>query len=575
MSEIPLSQKDLGIATEQLPPREDERESLKRTLATAWVATVNKIADVVEGVRSYVFSRDTLTEQEQQKASKYTEDEFTPEELVFILRSESSRRRREGFVDRIKDYQTRLGIEEDESQSVAVAQDMQRAYMYLSEHGAKKLGQVYERNSKDDNAIMVKYKGELQGVSLDAIGDVLAYNKDVQIETLLEYGFNPDTTINADALREQIAEAKFQMALEDKKTVIKSMQRTFGKAMARIGGLAAMSGVMATLLQTDAPLVKSADALRLEDQRARNTLVLPNAMPSLTPIPETAVPTTITTITPSETPPPQITETATSTPTPTEAPTATVEVAPKSYYRFGNIELGPADGTPGKPTFLFIESTQGNFVLFFRPKQLRVEDLENNGYDWRLPYNIAQVDGDPAKGEGATLQTIHSGHSNPLIGEQLNWPAESIRTYIEEQNVPPEQQIAQLKASITKITVVQADGFTNQTDIDYANPEQVQALIADVNTLGKNMINPIVQEAELITIDRLNPSETTSLEDDYASAGAKGQRVSLTHHLHDSPNLTIGDLTLMFCGEAVNDESKDGTRPANQQTRTFIALRTK
>jgi hypothetical protein len=551
---------------------ESERESWRRTLAGAWVATVNKMTEVLEGVCSYVFSRNALTEREKEKALRYAEDEFTPEELVFILRTIASQSRRNGFAGRVEDYLNRLGIEDDESRS-AVAQDMQRAYMYLSEKGAKKLGQVYERNNKDD-ATVVKYRGELQGVSLDAIREVLEYNKEVQTETLLKYGFNPDVVINASALREQIAEAKLRRALEDKKTLVRNMQRTFGRAIARIGSLAAMSGVMATLMQADAPLASSADALQLENQRAGNTLVVPTPMPLLTAVPESVIDTTATAVPaawPTETVTQEPKDSATTTSTPTEVATATAEVVQKSYYRFGNIEFGPDDGTPGKPTFLFIESTEGNFVLFFVPKQFTEEDAKNADYDsWRLRYNIAFIDGG-----GATVQTIHSGSSRTWFGEKLRWPAERLREYIEEGDLGPEERIKRLANSITGVRVVQAEGIVDSQGINYADPRQVEELVARVDANGGGMIKPVFEEVGSFDIVRLDPAQTTALEKAFEEAGRAGRSVSLANYFPSEPRIEIGpgDVVVMFCGQAAAGERPDPRRPNNQQTRNFLVLR--
>jgi hypothetical protein len=434
---------------------ESERESLRRTLAGAWVATVNKMTEVLEGVCSYVFSRNALTEREKEKALGYAEDEVTPEEGV-------------------------------------------------------------------------------------------------QTETLVEYGFNPDVDINASALREQIAKV---VGLENEKILVeKSMQRTFRRAIVRISRLVAMSCVMATLMQADASSVKSADAL-----------------PLFTEVPGSVIDTTaVPAAWPTETVTQEPKDSVTTTSTPTEVATATAEVVQRSYYRFGNIEFGPDDGTPGKPTFLFIESTEGNFVLFFVPKQFTEEDAKNADYDsWRLRYNIAFIDG-----RGATVQTIHSGSSRTWFGEKLRWPAERLREYIEEGDLGPEERIKRLANSITEVRFVQAEGIVDSQGINYADPRQVEELVAKVDANGGGMINPVFEEVGSFDIVRLDPEQTTALEKAFEEAGEAGRPVSLADYFPGEPKIEIGpgDVVVMFCGQAAAGERPDPRRPDNQQTRNFLVL---
>jgi len=207
---------------------------------------------------------------------------------------------------------------------------------------------------------------------------------------------------------------------------------------------------------------------------------------------------------------------------------------------------------------------------FSAQKKLRAEELNDDPFSYRKPYNTTYSDSDTEKGGGATVVPIHSGS-----GIMTEWPAEQMRRFIEEKGNTPEEQIALLKNSITNVVVIQAEGLTHQNNINYADPRQIAALVTSVDINGKNMRNPVFQEAEIIDIARLNPQQTTQLAQDYAQKGAQGQRVALKDHIPGSPDITIGDMAVIFCGEAVPGESQEKTRPPNQQARNFIMLRPK
>jgi len=143
--------------------------------------------------------------------------------------------------------------------------------------------------------------------------------------------------------------------------MIRAIQERYKRAIIKIAKLTATCSILLTLLQASSPnSPKETTAHNIRYER-KNTQQ-PTALPTHTPSPElTPITTPPATAAPQKTPTPALIPTQEAKPTP--------ETEQKALFRFGKIELGPDTGAPGKPTCICIESTQENFVLFFRTKK--------------------------------------------------------------------------------------------------------------------------------------------------------------------------------------------------------------
>lgn len=236
-------------------------------------------------------------------------------------------------------------------------------------------------------------------------------------------------------------------------------------------------------------------------------------------------------------------------------------------FHFGKIELGNPDGTPGKPTVLFIQTADTVHKIFFLPKRITKEDINNDYYDYKLPYNITITDGSQAN-----IQTVHSGSAKPLIGHEKKWPAEEFVRSMRDKEGSTQEALSNLLQEAKKVVIVQGElteGITN-----YSDPIEVEEKINSLDITGIGFQNPVIQDAELVTAYRFDSETTKKMEETFLPPPSR-----LTEYMQGEQakvQMEVGDLYFMMCDrvdESMKEKAMNNYSSASSQARIILGLK--